>query len=86
MALQKEEILDNGVKLNYHRVTHAQINMLAGDIIFSLSSYIDKESRDNGYEPVKIKPYRIESVTQENILAYSYEFLKQDIMLDAIDC
>ena len=45
MALQKEIILDNGIKVNYHRIVNTSI-LVNKSITIEVGSYIDNEQRN----------------------------------------
>ena len=45
MALQKEIILENGIKVNYHRIVNTSI-LVNKSITIEVGSYIDNEQRN----------------------------------------
>lgn len=92
MALIKELNSSYGVKPSYHRVLCVSLNATEKRVIISVGSYINKELRTNGYEPIDIididvpkddYPFFIE----DNIISKAYQWLKVNVegMEDAKD-
>ena len=97
MALQKEIILDNGIKVNYHRIVNTSI-LVNKSITIEVGSYIDNEQRNkekqvilNNYETndtdIFIHTTYIEMEYKEEInIEEVYNYLKTlDLFKDCID-
>lgn len=52
MALVKELASSYGIKPSYHRITNISLNAIDKEVIICVGSYISKEARDNGYDPI----------------------------------
>ena len=66
MALQKEIELENGVVLNYHRITSLnKITNIVNNI--EVSSYTSKEQREKEreYQEAQIKSFSSKEITEE---------------------
>lgn len=97
MALQKEIVLDNGIKVNYHRIVNTSI-LVNKSISIEVGSYIDNEQRNkekqvilNNYETndtdIFIHTTYIEMEYKEEItIEEVYNYLKTlDLFKDCID-
>ena len=97
MALQKEIILDNGIKVNYHRIVNTSI-LVNKSITIEVGSYIDNEQRNkekqvilNNYETddtdIFIHTTYIEMEYKEEInIEEVYNYLKTlDLFKNCID-
>lgn len=70
MALQKEIQLENGVTLNYHRIT--SFNKITNIVInIEISSYTSKEQREKerAYQTLQLKSANEIELTEEEQLA-----------------
>lgn len=92
MALIKELSSSYGIKPSYHRVLCVSLSAIERKTIISVGSYMSKELRNNGYEPIDIididvpkedYPFFIEG----NIISKSYQWLRDNVegLEDAID-
>ena len=98
MALQKTIIKNNGVEMNYHRITSVDliVDTNSNDedslrLIIRLESYLNKEYRDKNC-PIDSEHYMIqitsdESVEISGIRQFAYAKLKElPEWVDAINC
>lgn len=77
MALKKEIVLENGIKVNYHRivnlslVTNKEINIL-------IASYVDETSREQDFLDDKVINTKVFSLEYEEDFNVdkAYEYLK----------
>ena len=98
MALQKTITKNNGVEMNYHRIT--SVDLIVGTnsndedslrLIIRLESYLNKEYRDKNC-PIDSEHYMIPLTTDESteilgIRQFAYDKLKElPEWADAIDC
>ena len=66
MALQKEIELENGVILNYHRITSInKITNISNDIEVSSYTNINQRQKEKEYQQVQIKNANNEELTEE---------------------
>ena len=98
MALQKTIIKNNGVEMNYHRITGVDLIVVTNSndedslrLIIRLESYLNKEYRDKNC-PIDSEHYMIpitsdESVEISGIRQFAYAKLKElPEWVDAINC
>lgn len=52
MALIKELASSYGIKPSYHRITNISLNAIDNEVILCVGSYISKEARDKGCDPI----------------------------------
>lgn len=75
MALKKEEILENGIKVTYHRIITLQL-VINREINIVVGSYISKSTRKNDIlddKLIKTEIYTVEYDKDFNIeKAYNY--------------
>jgi len=92
MALIKELSSSYGIKPSYHRVLCVSLNAIEKTVIISVGSYVGKELRNNGYEPIDTidievpkddYPFFIEG----GIISKAYKWLRDNVegLEDAID-
>ena len=84
MAIKKALNSSYGVKAYYHRVTCVSINALLKEVTICVASYISKELRDDGYEPIdsidiSVPSSDYESFLKGDIYAAAYNWLKENI-------
>jgi len=73
-----------GVKACYHRVTCVSINALVKEVTICVSSYVSKEKRDEGYDPIDAIDITVpeddyEQFLNVNIYSASYNWLKENV-------
>lgn len=92
MALIKELNSSYGVNPSYHRVVCVSINLVTKETTICVGSYVSKEKRLNGFEPldtldiyVPIEDFYL--FLDENIVSAAYKWLRENIegFEDAID-
>lgn len=75
MALKKEEILENGIKVTYHRIITLQL-VINREVNIIVGSYISKSTRKNDIlddKLIKTEVYTVEYDKDFNIeKAYNY--------------
>lgn len=67
MALEKEIILENGIKANYHRIKEVQIDFIKESIIVLVDSYVNSNIRENQKNIKKL---------EESIVSYAEKYEK----------
>ena len=67
MALEKEIILENGIKANYHRIKEVQIDFIKENIIVLVDSYVNSNIRENQKNIKKL---------EESIVSYTEKYEK----------
>ena len=98
MALQKTITKNNGVEMNYHRITGVDLIVETNNndednlrLVIRLESYLNKEYRDKDC-PIDSEHYMIRLATDESteilgIRQFAYDKLKElPEWVDAINC
>lgn len=98
MALQKTITKNNGVEMNYHRITGVDLMVETNSndedslrLMIRLESYLNKEYRDRNC-PIDSEHYMIPLTTDESteilgIRQFAYDKLKElPEWVDAVDC
>ena len=67
MALEKEIILENGIKANYHRIKEVQIDFIKENITVLVDSYVNSNIRENQKNIKKL---------EESIVSYAEKYEK----------
>lgn len=67
MALEKEIILENGIKANYHRIKEIQIDFVKENITVLVDSYINSNIRENQKNIKKL---------EESVVSYAEKYEK----------
>lgn len=67
MALEKEIILENGIKANYHRIKEIQIDFVKESIIVLVDSYVNSNIRENQKNIKKL---------EESVVSYAEKYEK----------
>ena len=67
MALEKEIILENGIKANYHRIKEVQIDFIKENIIVLVDSYVNSNIRENQKNIKKL---------EESVVSYAEKYEK----------
>ena len=52
MAIIKELNSSYGIKPSYHRITNISLNAIDKEVVICVGSYISKEIRDKGCDPI----------------------------------
>ena len=67
MALEKEIILENGIKANYHRIKEVQIDFIKENITVLVDSYVNSNIRENQKNIKKL---------EESVVSYAEKYEK----------
>ena len=67
MALEKEIILENGIKANYHRIKEVQIDFIKENITVLVDSYVNSNIRENQKNIKKL---------EESVISYAEKYEK----------
>ena len=67
MALEKEIILENGIKANYHRIKEIQIDFVKENITVLVDSYVNSNIRENQKNIKKL---------EESVVSYAEKYEK----------
>lgn len=97
MALNKQINTVYGVFASYWKITHVDLDRINGSSNLIVSGYFDKNTRDSGFDPLKILEFYIDPSTfaqissntdvNGDIVSGGYIFLKsQPEFLFAEDC
>ena len=93
MAILKELSTSFGCSAKYHRITSISINYKVKKVIICVASYLTKEARVNGYNP--IEEIDIEVPVEDfylfldsNVINIAYIWLKDNVVgfEESIDC
>lgn len=73
-----------GVIASYHRVTCVSINALVKEVTICVASYVSKEKRDEGFDPIDSVDITVptddyEQFLDSNIFSASYNWLKENV-------
>ena len=84
MAIIKELESSYGISPNYHRVVCVSINALIKEVTICVSSYINKETREKGYDAIdtidiKVPEEDYDKFLEGNIYECSYNWLKENV-------
>jgi len=93
MALQQIISTDYGVNASYWKVVDVHFNRFDKTVKIDVAGYLDKDSRDNGANVLKIFEYTVpESIicsedSQSNVIYVIYDYIKTlGDFNTAIDC
>jgi hypothetical protein len=92
MAIIKELNSSYGIKPSYHRITNISLNAIDKEVVICVGSYISKETRDKGCDPIDtidilIPKEDYESFLVGDIFKAGYKWLKENVigLEDGID-
>ena len=84
MAVVKELKSTYGISPSYHRVLCVSLNAIEQKVIICVGSYMDKQRRQEGYEPIDAIDIDVPKEDYSffldgNIIAKVYEWLKANV-------
>ena len=84
MAIVADLNSSYGVVASYHRVTCVSINALIKEVTICVSSYVSKEKRDEGFDPIDSVDITVPTDDYDlfldgNIYSASYNWLKENV-------
>lgn len=92
MALVKELASSYGIKPSYHRITNISLNAIDKEAIICVGSYISKEARDKGCDPIDTIDILVPKEDYEpfligDVFKAGYKWLKENVigLEDSID-
>lgn len=92
MALVKEIASSYGISASYHRILAISLNCRKRRAVICVGSYIDKEKRKEGYDPIDTIDIRVGEddyplFLSGNALEAAYKWLRENVegMEDASD-
>lgn len=92
MAIIKELNSSYGIKPSYHRITNISLNAIDKEVVICVGSYISKEIRDKGCDPIDtidilIPKEDYESFLVGDVFKAGYKWLKENVigLEDGID-
>ena len=97
MAIIKELDSSYGIKPSYHRITNISLNAIDKEVVICVGSYISKETRDKGCDPIDTIDILIPKEDYESFLVgdvfkagykkAGYKWLKENVigLEDGID-
>ncbi len=85
MAIIKKLESSFGVDLNYHRITNISLNALDKEVIICVGSYLDKEKRDKGCDPIDsidilVPKEDYQNFFTGNVLEVGYKWLRENVV------
>ena len=84
MAIKADLNSSYGVVASYHRVTCVSINALIKEITICVASYVSKEKREEGFDPIDSVDITVlsddyESFLNGSIYSAAYNWLKENV-------
>ena len=90
MAIIKELNSSYGIKPSYHRITNISLNAIDKEVVICVGSYISKETRDKGCDPIDtidilipkevIPKEDYESFLVGDVFKAGYKWLKENVI------
>lgn len=85
MAIIKNLESRVGISVNYHRIIGVNINYRDKKIVICLASYLDKEKRVGGFNPLEVVDIEVPTTDfdlfkNENPIALAYLWLKENVV------
>ncbi len=85
MAIIKELASSYGIKPSYHRITNISLNAMDKEAIICVGSYVSKETRDSGCDPIDsidiiVPKEDYESFLVCDVFKAGYRWLKENVV------